>query len=318
MAEFDPTRYRNIKDGIGSPGDDAATNSTGNWTLVALIKGLINTLTVTGTTLSPAFTDDAAFTPGTTKVMPAAGTYRSTRDSLDDGDAGAVALTAKRGLYVSPESPLGDSLVDDTNDRLNVGVIAAQNGVDGGIGAATAKTVRTTTATDSSEIVLLAAVLAAINVVNTSVAGVDSSVDAVNVTVATTLNNTLAQTLDEHLDDVEPLLAQVVANTEMLETLLTPMSQGHKSSSSAAVSSLAATSTSKMLLGANMARRSLSLFNADSNAVLVKFGEVASSTSFTVRIGQNGYYEMPRPTYTGRIDVIWEGVGSGSLMATEF
>lgn len=51
---FDPKVYRNSKDGIGGPGDAKATDSTSDWTLVALAKGLYSliaagiTATVTG------------------------------------------------------------------------------------------------------------------------------------------------------------------------------------------------------------------------------------------------------------------------------
>lgn len=51
-----------------------------------------------------SMTDDAAFTPGTTSVTPAAGTYRTVRDALDDNDAGAIALTQNRGQYVTLEN----------------------------------------------------------------------------------------------------------------------------------------------------------------------------------------------------------------------
>lgn len=46
----------------------------------------------------------------------------------------------------------------ETNDRLNVGLIASQNGIDGGSGAISAKTVRVAAATDSPEIALVGAV----------------------------------------------------------------------------------------------------------------------------------------------------------------
>lgn len=62
--------------------------------------------------------DDAAFTVGTTGVTPAGGTYKSTRDAVDDNDAGALAMTAKRGLYTSLETPLADSAMDDTYDAV--------------------------------------------------------------------------------------------------------------------------------------------------------------------------------------------------------
>jgi len=40
MAGFDPKIYRNLKDGVGSPGDPANTDSTSPWTMVALLKGI--------------------------------------------------------------------------------------------------------------------------------------------------------------------------------------------------------------------------------------------------------------------------------------
>jgi hypothetical protein len=52
MTAFDPKIYRNSKDGIGGPGDDAATNSTSAWTTVALLKGLYQLLGVSGIAVS--------------------------------------------------------------------------------------------------------------------------------------------------------------------------------------------------------------------------------------------------------------------------
>lgn len=71
-----------------------------------------------------AIADDAAFTPGTTNVTPAAGTYRSVRDAVDDNDTGALAMTQKRALLACIETPAGDTAMDDTNDALRVNVVA--------------------------------------------------------------------------------------------------------------------------------------------------------------------------------------------------
>lgn len=83
------------------------------------------------------------------------------------------------------------------------------------------------------------------------------------------------------------------------------------------ITALPSLATSQQLLAANAARQGLLLTNTDANAVLVKRGTTASATSFTVRIVQNGYWEMPKPIYTGRIDAIWEGDGTGYLIADE-
>jgi hypothetical protein len=70
-----------------------------------------------------AMTDDAAFTPGTTSITPVGGTYRSVRDSVDDNDGGALAMTAKRALYTTLETPNGDSAMDETNDAVRVNLV---------------------------------------------------------------------------------------------------------------------------------------------------------------------------------------------------
>lgn len=57
-----------------------------------------------------AMDDDAAFTPGTTAVTPAAGIYRSTLDAVDDGDAGAFAMTANRAMHVNLRAADGSEL----------------------------------------------------------------------------------------------------------------------------------------------------------------------------------------------------------------
>lgn len=87
--------------------------------------------------------------------------------------------------------------------------------------------------------------------------------------------------------------------------------------STASLTSLASAATSAQLLAANTSRKGLTLFNTDANGVYVKYGTTASATSFTVLIPTNGYWEMPEPIYTGRIDAIWAADGSGSLYATE-
>ena len=65
-----------------------------------------------------AMVDDAAFTVATQVIAPVGGTYRSSRDSVDDNDGGAFAMTAKRGQLVVLETVNGDSLSDDTNDVI--------------------------------------------------------------------------------------------------------------------------------------------------------------------------------------------------------
>lgn len=57
-----------------------------------------------------AMADDAAFTPATTSITPVGGTYRSTLDAVDDGDAGAFAMTANRAVHVNLRDASGNEL----------------------------------------------------------------------------------------------------------------------------------------------------------------------------------------------------------------
>lgn len=96
---------------------------------VAIVDGSGNIVTSFGGSGGTSMSDDAAFTPGTTSITPIGGTYRSVRDAVDDNDGGAFAMTAKRAVYVSLETPLADSAMDDTADAVKI-IGQANSGVD--------------------------------------------------------------------------------------------------------------------------------------------------------------------------------------------
>lgn len=72
------------------------------------------------------------------------------------------------------------------------------------------------------------------------------------------------------------------------------------------------------LSAANANRLGWMVFNDSTDPLLVKFGAVASATSFTVYVRCGGYFEMPNPTlYTGVIDGIWLAATGGVARITE-
>ncbi len=95
------------------------------------------------------------------------------------------------------------------------------------------------------------------------------------------------------------------------------MAQLAYATATATLSTVASAATSAQALAANASRIGVVAYNSDANAVLLKYGTTASGSSFTYRIPAGGHWEMPSPTYTGRIDVIWEANGDGSLFITE-
>lgn len=105
-----------MRDGAGDSCMDDANNA---------LK--VNVVAGGGAGGGTSMSDDAAFTPGTTAVTPAGGTYRSVRDSVDDNDGGAFAMTQKRALLSCIETPTGDSAMDDTNDAVRVNIVAGSS-----------------------------------------------------------------------------------------------------------------------------------------------------------------------------------------------
>lgn len=87
---------------------------------------------------------------------------------------------------------------------------------------------------------------------------------------------------------------------------------------SAAVTSVASQDTNVTLLAANANRIGATIYNTDTGPLYVKFGATATATtSFTVRIVENGYYEFPQPVYRGIVDGIWTSSSTGSAVITE-
>lgn len=74
------------------------------------------------------------------------------------------------------------------------------------------------------------------------------------------------------------------------------------------------TGSSVTLQASNTARRNLMIFNDSGVVVYVKLGTTASSTSFTVKMVDQSYYELPDPVYTGIVTALG---ASGDVRVTE-
>ena len=81
------------------------------------------------------------------------------------------------------------------------------------------------------------------------------------------------------------------------------------------VTSVAASATSVTVLASNANRLAATVFNDSTALLYLKLGATASSTSHTVQIQPNGYYEVPG-LYTGIIDGIWASA-TGNARVTE-
>jgi hypothetical protein len=85
----------------------------------------------------------------------------------------------------------------------------------------------------------------------------------------------------------------------------------------ATLSNVSANAASVQLLASTAGRKQSMFYNDADKFALLKFGTTASATSFTVKILAGGYYELPMPVYTGRIDAIWDTGPTGAMRITE-
>lgn len=73
----------------------------------------------------------------------------------------------------------------------------------------------------------------------------------------------------------------------------------------ATLANVASSATNVTLFSADSDANGRTIYN-DSTAVLyVKFGATASTTSYTVQLAAQAYYEFPQPVYAGQVDGIW-------------
>jgi hypothetical protein len=91
------------------------------------------------------------------------------------------------------------------------------------------------------------------------------------------------------------------------------------SSTTGTRSDVATNAASTTILAANASRRGASIFNdAGSSRILyIKMGTTASTTDFTAKLFVGDYFEVPFG-YTGKIDGIWSGAGTGAARVTEY
>lgn len=79
------------------------------------------------------------------------------------------------------------------------------------------------------------------------------------------------------------------------------------------VSAANASTTNFTLLTTNPNRKKATFYKEGKNVCYLKLGSVASSTSYSVQLTSNGYYELP-DTYTGQVDIIFSDNAAGNVV----
>ena len=273
--------------------------------------------------------DNVQIDPGTTPSV-----------TVSTDDAGAAGHVQRVKLALSADGSAAHATVDADGVLVNLGtnndVTVSSSALPSGAATAAKQPALGTAGSPSTDVI--------------SVQGVGSGtalpVSAASLPLpsgaATAANQT---TIVGHVDGIEALLGTIDADTstlagavsgpEMQVDVLTlpalpagtnnigdvdvaslPAVALAKSGTATAVS-LASAATSAQVVAANTDRLGLCLTNTDANRCYINLGAAASATAFVVYLDTGDYWELPTPCYTGAVNAIWSGDGSGSLIGME-
>lgn len=114
-------------------------------------------------------------------------------------------------------------------------------------------------------------------------------------------------------------IAGAVSGTEMQVDVLTmpEVTTAEKKSSTGTHSNTTSSASNQTLLASNASRLGATVFNDADKDLYLKLGATASTSSFTIKVATDGYYEVPYG-YTGIIDGLWDTSPTGSARVVEF
>lgn len=95
-----------------------------------------------------------------------------------------------------------------------------------------------------------------------------------------------------------------------------PLPMSSAVAAAATLSNVASSASNVTLLSANTARTGAAVFNDSTEALYLKYGATASTSSFVVKMAAAAYFEFPVPVWTGRVDGLWDAA-NGSARVTE-
>ena len=301
---------------------------------MALFSQLVRPVYVTGgISIASGVADKSAFIYGTSIENPSGGVYQDTLPTLTAGQTGVFRVTEYRGLHVNLRTGGGVELLGQMLSASSIPVVLSSDQVlPLPTGAATSALQVTGNASLSSidgKTPALGQALAAASVPVVLTAAQLSTLTPLS-TVTANIGTTGGIALDTTLSTMSAKLPAALGQLAMAASLSVAISSNQSAipvtqsgtwtvqpgntpntvpwlvkevvSATATLSNVSGSTSSVSLLGSNANRLGATFFN-DSTAILyLKFGTTASSTSYTVQLPANAYYEVPGPRiYTGAI-----------------
>jgi hypothetical protein len=323
---------------VGVSGTVAATQS-GNWTVFADGYGFATTAAPTYTTgtFNPLSLDLA----GNLRVNVATGTITASSASTGTDNAAALTSDTQVGGKVVSATPTytagnlnaltlttaGRLIIDGSQVTQPVsGTVTANAGTGNfnviGTGAAgTAATGVVTVQGIASMTPIQVSQATAANL-NATVVGTGTG-GAVSVAQATAanLNATVVQATAANLNAT--VVGSGTAGTPSAGVVsVQGVSGGTRipvltdTSSTANITSVAGSTSNTSILAVNANRVLATIFNGTNKTMYLALGTTASTTSYTIQLAQNAYWELPL-SYTGAISAVWASGVSGNALVTE-
>ncbi len=313
---------------VTTDGDNIAARGTAHGAMyVSLLDTSGNPVAVGGGT---QYTEDAAAAAnpvGTALIMVRADALAGVTST--DGDNVAARATDKGELYVKHADSVAVTNAGLT--ALNGAIAGSEVQVD--VVSSALPSGAATSARQDTQITAEQAIQVAVELLDDTVATLGTTtytetttkgltIGAVRRDADTTLVNTTNEIGPLQMDangrlKVEAFSGETLPVSLASTTITGTTTTKETRSATGTVTSVNDTAVSTTLLASNANRLGASVYNDSTVALYAKCGATASSTSFTVLIQPNGYWEVPY-NYTGIIDGIWASDASGAARVTEY
>ncbi len=139
----------------------------------------------------------------------------------------------------------------------------------------------------------------------------------VDGTAAATPTGTAVTWNDSGVERVASAAKPLPVATAPLTAALDTVTVVQDSNATAALTQVASSIASVIVLTANANRKEALIFNNSTANLLLAFTGTASTTAFTVKLTTNTAYALPTPLYKGVISGIWDAA-NGTAQVTEY
>jgi len=271
------------------PSIPAGTNNIGDVDILSIAAGDNNIGNVDIVTMPNVVIGSGTVTAVTSITNPVAVTQSGTWDEVGINDSGnSITVDAPVGTPVFVRLSDGASAITTLPVSLatNTPTLQANSGVD--VGDVTIN-----------------------NAAGASAVNIQDGGNVITVDGTVSANATLSAETTKVIGTVNIAAAQTVATTNAGTFAVQQTTY-----STSSVTSVAGSASSVQLLASTAGRRGAYFYNDSTAIAYLKLGTTASTSSFTVALVANSFYELPYPCYTGRIDCIWASA-TGNMRITE-